>query len=81
MAVMQTPHRFRTKRQLGNCGLGLETHDSGEYRAVKGQLQRAKKQATVRGLNRDHNHDLKDIFKECGAPHSLKNVKLPEMWS
>jgi hypothetical protein len=33
MAVMQTPHRFRTKRQLWNyCGLGLETHDSGEYR-------------------------------------------------
>jgi len=64
MAVMQTPHRFRTKRQLWNyCGLGLETHDSGEYRAVAGQLQRAKKQATVRGLNRDHNHDLKDIFK------------------
>ena len=63
MAVMQTPHRFRTKRQLWNyCGLGLETHDSGEYRAVAGQLRR-KKQATVRGLNEDHNHDLKDIFK------------------
>jgi transposase len=64
MAVMQTPHRFRSKRQLWTySGLGLETHDSGEYRAVQGQLQRAKKQATVRGLNRDHNHDLKDIFK------------------
>ena len=64
IALIQTPHRFRTKRQLWNyCGLGLETHDSGEYRAVAGQLQRAKKQATVRGLNRDHNHDLKDIFK------------------
>jgi transposase len=64
MAVMQTPHRFRTKRQLWTySGLGLETHDSGEYRTVKGQLQRAKKPATVRGLNRDHNHDLKDIFK------------------
>ncbi len=26
MAVMQAPHRFRTKRQLWNyCGLGLET--------------------------------------------------------
>jgi transposase len=63
IAVMQTPHRFRTKRQLWNySGLGLETYDSGEYRAVEGQLQR-KKQATVRGLNEDHNHDLKDIFK------------------
>jgi hypothetical protein len=64
MAVMQTPHRFRTKRQLWNyCGLGLETHDSGEWHAVEGQLERRKKPATVRGLNEDHNHDLKDIFK------------------
>jgi transposase len=32
---MQTPHRFRTKRQLWSySGLGLETHDGGEYRAV-----------------------------------------------
>ena len=29
IAVMQTPHRFRTKRQLWTySGLGLETHDS-----------------------------------------------------
>jgi transposase len=36
IAVMQTPHRFRTKRQLWTySGLALETYDSGEYRAVK----------------------------------------------
>jgi len=82
IAVMQTPHRFRTKRHLWTySGLGLETYDSAEYRAVRGQLERSRKQATVRGLNKDYNHDLKDIFKECGAPHSLKNVKLPEMCS
>src|SRR5215472_17322759 len=32
-------------------------------RAVQGQLERSRKQATVRGLNKDYNHDLKDIFK------------------
>jgi transposase len=64
MALMQTPHRFRTKRHLWTySGLGLETHDSAQYHAVEGQLQRSKKPATVRGLNKDHNHDLKDIFK------------------
>ena len=64
IAVMQTPHRFRTKRQLWTySGLGLETYDSAEYRAVQGQLERARKRATVRGLNKDYNHDLKDIFK------------------
>jgi len=64
VALMQTPHRFRTKRQLWKySGLGLETHDSAQYHAVKGELQRSKRPATVRGLNKDHNHDLKDIFK------------------
>jgi transposase len=64
IALMQTPHRFRTKRQLWTySGLGLETHDSAQYRADEGQLQRSRKPATVRGLNKDHNHDLKDIFK------------------
>jgi transposase len=64
IALIQTPHRFRTKRQLWSySGLGLETHDSAQYRAVKGQLQRSKRPTTVRGLNKDHNHDLKEIFK------------------
>ena len=32
VALIQTPHRFRTKRQLWTySGLGLETRDSGEY--------------------------------------------------
>ena len=63
MALMQTPHRFRTQRQLWTySGLGLETHDSGQYQAVEGQLERSKKPPTVRGLNKDHNHDLKDIL-------------------
>ena len=64
IALMQTPHRFRTKRQLWTySGLGLETHDSAQYCVVEGQLQRSKKPVTLRGLNKDHNHDLKDIFK------------------
>ena len=64
IALMQTPHRFRTKRQLwAYCGLALRTYDSGEYRFVGGQLQRSKKAVTIRGLNKNHNHDLKNIFK------------------
>src|SRR5215475_4512712 len=64
IAIMQTPNRFRTKRQLwGYCGLALRTYTSGEYRMVKGQLQRSKKVLAIRGLNLNHNHDLKNIFK------------------
>jgi len=76
IAVMQTPHRFRTKRQLWNySGLGLETYDSAQYRNVAGQLERSKKPVTVRGLNKDHNHDLKDIFK--GAATRVSSSRGP----
>jgi hypothetical protein len=68
IALMQTPHRFRTKRQLwAYCGLALRTYDSGEYRFVGGQLKRSKKAVTIRGLNKNHNHDLKNIFKGAAA--------------
>jgi transposase len=64
IALIQTPHRFRTKRQLWTySGLGLETHDSGQYCYVKGQIQRSKKPQQLRGLNENHNHDLKNVFK------------------
>ena len=64
IALMQTPHRFRTKRQLwAYCGLALKTSTSGEYRIVEGQLRRSKKFLAIRGLNANHNHDLKNIFK------------------
>jgi transposase len=64
VALIQTPHRFRSKRQLWTySGLGLETRDSGEYHYLKGQVRRRKKQAWIRGLNKDYNHDLKGLFK------------------
>jgi len=33
------------------------------YRLVAGQLQRSRKLFATRGLNEDHNHELKNIFK------------------
>ena len=64
IALIQTPHRFRTKRQLwAYSGLALKTSTSGEYRFVEGQLKRSKKLLAIRGLNANHNHDLKNIFK------------------
>jgi transposase len=64
VALIQTPHRFRTKRQLWKySGLALRTHDSAQYCYVNGELRRSKKPQQLRGLNPDHNHDLKNIFK------------------
>jgi transposase len=39
VAWLQTPQRFRSKRQLwAYSGFAVETHDSGEYRCVRGKL-------------------------------------------
>ncbi|MGH9544337.1 MAG: IS110 family transposase [Terriglobales bacterium] len=72
VALIQTPHRFRSKRQLWTySGLGLETRDSGEYHFVKGQVRRRKKQVWIRGLNKDYNHDLKGLFKAAAIRASV----------
>jgi transposase len=81
IALIQTPHRFRTKRQLWTySGLGLETHDSAQYCVVEGQLQRSKKPVTLRGLNRNHNHDLKDIFKGAAMRASTASGPLHDFY-
>jgi transposase len=68
VALLQTPHRFRTKRQRwAYSGLAIETHGSGEYRYVGGQLRRSRKPVALRGLNKNPNHDLKAIFKSAAV--------------
>jgi transposase len=73
VALIQTPHRFRSKRQLWKySGLALETRITGEYVYVHGERRRSKKQLSIRGLNKDHNHDLKDLFKAAATRASVK---------
>jgi transposase len=73
VALIQTPHRFRTKRQLwAYSGLALETRTSAEYRYVEGQLRHSKKLLSIRGLNKDHNHDLKGLFKGAATMASVR---------
>src|ERR1700726_3078313 len=71
--LLQTPHRFRTKRQLwAYSGFAVETHDSGEYRFVRGKPARNRERITVRGLNHNHNHDLKNLFKGAAISASTR---------
>ena len=82
VALLQTPHRFRTKRQLwAYSGFAVETHDSGEYRVVKGKLRRNRKRITMRRLNPNHNHDLKNLFKGAALSASTRPGPLCDfMW-
>src|SRR5256886_1096288 len=72
VALIQTPPRFPTQRQLWNySGLGLKTHDNAQYRYVDRQVQPSQKPQQLRGLNQDHNHDLKKIFKDAATMASI----------
>ena len=78
---VQTPHRFRTKRQFWSyCGLALETRDSGEYRVVDGQVERRKKPVMIRGLNWNHNHELKNLFKAAATTASACQAVFREFY-
>ena len=82
IALIQTPHRFRTKRPLWKySGLAIETHSSADYRSIQGQLQKVKKQVSVRGLNRDCNHDLKNIFKGAAIVAATKPGPFAEFYA
>ena len=73
LGILQTPHRFRTKRQLWTySGLGIEVHSSADHEVAKGQLRRKKKPVEIRGLNQNCNHDLKNLFKGAAVVASTK---------
>jgi transposase len=68
LAVVQTPLRFPTKSAFWKyCGFAVVTWGSGECLYVKGQLVRSKKPLATRGLNRDHNPQLKELFKSVAV--------------
>src|ERR1700723_363643 len=82
LGVLQTPHRFRSKRQLWSySGFGIETQSSADHRKVHGQLERVKKQSSIRGLNRNCNHDLKNLFKGAAIVAASKPGPLQEFYS
>jgi len=78
---VQTPYRFRTKRQFWTyCGLAIQTRSSAEYRVVNGQVERRKKPALIRGLNWNHNHELKNVFKAAATTASVRQGVFREFY-
>ncbi len=64
MALVGTPHRFRTKRQFWPyCGLAVVTSSSADYQVVEGKIVKQQKKVSTRGLNHNHNPQLKLVFK------------------
>ena len=83
LSILQTPHRFRTKRQLWTyCGLGVVTSSSADHEVANGQLRRKKrKHVEIRGLNENYNHDLKNLFKGAALVASIKPGPFAEFYA
>lgn len=77
MPIVITPYRFPNKRMFWTyCGLGVVMRSSSDWvRAADGSWLRANTEKT-RGLNLNHNHNLKKIFK--GAATTVIGQKKPE---
>jgi transposase len=79
LATIGTPWRFRTKRNLWSyAGLAVVTRSSADYEIVDGRVRRRRRQPLTRGLNRNHNRTLKDVFKGAanvatGRPGPLRD--------
>jgi transposase len=64
LAIIGTPYRFRTKRQLWPyCGLAVVTKSSADYQVLDSKIVKNQKKVSTRGLNRNHNPELKQVFK------------------
>jgi transposase len=78
IAAIDSPHRFRTKRQLwAYSGLAVTTKASADYRVVKGELRKAVRVRATRGLNPNYNRTLKHVFKDAALLASVRGALKP----
>jgi transposase len=64
LAFVMTPYRFRNKRQFWTyTGFSVVRRGSAEYEISQGTVTRTRKKPLPRGLNRNYNHVLKNVFK------------------
>jgi transposase len=69
-----TPHRFRTKRQFWSyCGLGIVFRSSSDWSRTDGGHWQRRTTQQNRGLNRECNKALKNVFK--GAVQTIITMR------
>src|SRR2546425_11288539 len=80
-ATMQTPWRLRTKRNLwAYAGLAVVTRSSADYAVVAGETVRRRRPPMTRGLNRNHNRVLKDVFKGAATAATARPGPLQDFY-
>jgi transposase len=73
LATLQTPWRFRTKRQLwAYAGLAVVTKTTAEYVLDGRRPVRRRRPPLTRGLNRNHNHVVKEVLKGAATVAAVR---------
>ena len=82
LATLQTPWRFRTKRHLwAYAGLAVVTRTTAEYSVdASGRPVRRRRPPMTRGLNRNHNHVVKEVFKGAATVAAVRAGEFREMY-
>jgi transposase len=81
LAIIGTPFRFRTKRNLwAYVGLAVVTYSSADQEFIDGRLRRRHKAPLTRGLNRNHNPILKSVFKGAANAATTKAGPLRDFY-
>src|SRR5437870_3759989 len=81
LAIIATPFRFRTKRQLWPyIGLAVVTRTSADQEFVDAKLRRRRRAPLTRGLNRNHNPTLKNVFKGAANAAAAKPGPLKDFY-
>ena len=77
LATRQTPWRFRTKRHLwASAGLAVVSRTTAEYDVQDGRPVRRRRRPMTRGLNRNHNRVVKDVFKSAATAAATRRGPL-----
>ena len=81
MATLQTPWRFRTKRQLwAYAGLAVVTRASAEYTMHAGRPVRRGRAPMTRGLNRNHSRVVKEVLKAAATAATVRSGALKDFY-
>lgn len=77
LATLKTPWRFRTKRHLwAYAGLAVVTRTTAEYEMHDARPVRRRRVPLTRGLNRNHNRVVKNVFKSAATSAAVRDDAL-----
>ena len=82
LAFLQTPWRFRTKRNLwAYAGLAVTTRTTAEYQLEGRTPVRRRRAPLTRGLNRNHHRLVKAIFKSAATTATTRPGRVARVLS